>query len=292
MTRLTVIGVPYAAGRFEEGMGLGPTRYLEAGADVVLAEAGHDVEVLTLRPDLRDAVTELEATVIIDAELASAVSTALAAGRFPLVLAGNCNSCLGTLAGLQGGERPEAPATGIVWFDAHGDLNTLETSPGGFFDGMGLAIATGRTYPEIRRGAGLESAIAESCVLHLGSRDLDPSESRYLAESAMLSLSVAELQRRDRPGVLGATLGTLKARVEAVYLHIDIDVLSGDHAPGVDFPAPGGLAMDELEDTVRTVAQQVPVRAAALTAYDPDHDRDGTTLETGLRLMKLVAEVA
>jgi len=291
MVKLTIIGVPYAAGRLEEGMGLGPARYLEAGADVVLAKAGHDVEVVRLRQGLEGAATEPDAVARIDAVLASAVSEALAAGRFPLVLAGNCNSCLGTLAALQGGERPTIPAVGIVWFDAHGDLNTPETSPGGFFDGMGLAIATGRCWSEVRRGAGLASAVVESCVLHLGSRDLDPPESRYLEESAMLSLSAAELQRAGGAEALRAALGTLGARAEGVYLHIDIDVLSGDHAPGVDFPSPGGLGFDELEDAVRTVAREVPVRAAALTAYSPDRDRDETTLRSGLRLMELIAEV-
>jgi arginase len=291
MVRLTVIGVPYAAGRLEEGMGLGPTRYLEAGADVVLAEAGHDVEVVTLRPDLHDTATEPDAVVRIDAVLASAVSEALAAGRFPLVLAGNCNSCLGTLAALQAGDGSPIPSVGIVWFDAHGDLNTPETSPGGFFDGMGLAIATGRAHPEVRRRVGLGSAIPESRVLHLGSRDLDAPESRYLEESAMLSLSADELQRAGGADTLRAALGTLGTQAEGVYLHIDIDVLSGDHAPGVDFPSPGGLGFDELEGAVRAVAREIPVRAAALTAYNPDHERDETTLRSGLRLMEIIAEV-
>jgi arginase len=291
MVELTIIGVPYAAGRPEEGMGLGPTRYLEAGAEAVLAEVGHDVEVVTVRPSLRGGATEPEAVACIDAALALAVSDALAAGRFPLVLAGNCNSCLGALAALQAEDRSPIPAVGIVWFDAHGDLNTPETSPGGFFDGMGLAIATGRAHPEVRRRVGLGSAVPESRVLHLGSRDLDAPESRYLEESAMLSLSSHELQRAGGADALRAALGTLGARADGVYLHIDIDVLSGDHAPGVDFPSPGGLGFGELEDAVRTVAREIPVRAAALTAYNPDHERDETTLRSGLRLMEVIAEV-
>jgi len=288
--KLTILAVPYSAGRPGEGTGLGPTCYLKARPELMLAEAGHDVEVLTLHPELGATATEPEAVARIDAALAAAVSDALASGRFPLILAGNCNSCLGTLAGLQDRDGSAAPTTGVVWFDAHGDLNTPESSPDGFFDGMGLAIATGRAYPEIRERAGLRAAIPESWVLHLGSRDLDAPERGYLESSTMAWTTAADLQQGGMAAPLGEALRALRAQVAVVYMHIDIDVLSGAFAPGVDFPSLGGLALDELEDAVRMVAREFTVRCAALTAYDPDHEREKTTLRSGLRLMQVIAE--
>jgi arginase len=288
--KLTIIAGPYSAGKLNQGMGQGPTRYLQARPEAMLSESGHDVAVVTPRPDLAAAVTEPEAVARIDAALALAVGDALASGRFPLVLAGNCNSCLGTLAGLQGGSGAPSPATGIVWFDAHGDLNTPESSSYGFFDGMGLAIATGRAYAETRQHAGLASPIPESRVLHVGSRDLDAPELAYLENSPVAWLSAGDLQRGGLTTPLAEALRALRAQVEAVYLHIDIDVLSGAFAPGVDFPSPGGLTLDELEGAVQMVGRKFTVRAAALTAYDPDHEREKTTLHSGLRLMQVIAE--
>ena len=290
--KLTIIAVPYSGGKLSQGMGQGPTHYLQARPEAMLGESGHDVAVVTPRPDLATVATEPEAVARIDAALALAVGDALASGRFPLVLAGNCNSCLGTLAGLQDGSGAPPPATGIAWFDAHGDLNTPESSPDGFFDGMGLAIATGRAYAETRKHAGLASPVPESRVLHIGSRDLDAPELAYLDNSPMAWLSAGDLHRGGLTSPLAEALRALRAQVEAVYLHIDIDVLSGAFAPGVDFPSPGGLTLDELEAAVRMVGREFTVRAAALTAYDPDHESDKTTLRSGLRLMQVIAEAA
>lgn len=286
---LTIISVPYAAGRLEEGMGKGPSRYLAAGADERLRKLGHDVDVASVHAPVDDAQDEPEAAARIAAALAAAVAQASDSGRFPLVLAGNCNSCLGTLAGLRVASTGAATELGIVWFDAHGDLNTPETTPSGFFDGMGLAIATGRCLPELREKAALLRPVSEAAVLHLGSRDLDPPELDCLERAPMLSLSAAQMQEGPPGEALVAALSTLRARVADVYLHVDIDVLAGEFAPGVDFPSPGGLTRAELEDAIRHVAGRFTIRAAALTAYDPDHERDDLTLRSGLRLMEVIA---
>jgi arginase len=135
---LTIISVPYAGGRLEEGKGKGPSRHLAARPDGRLTELGHNVDLVTVHPRLEDAHDEPEAATRIAAVLGAAVSQAARSQRFPLVLAGNCNSCLGTLAGPQLERGDAGPGEGIVWFDTHGDLNTPESSPGGFFDGMGL----------------------------------------------------------------------------------------------------------------------------------------------------------
>lgn len=286
---LSIIAVPYSAGKLNEGMGLGPTRYLQARLDAMLSLLGHDVTVVTPHPDFDAVVTEPEAVARIDAALADAVSDALAADRFPLVLAGNCNSCLGTLAGLQRRLSPSASPAGIIWFDAHGDFNTPESSSDGFFDGMGLAIATGRACSETRERAGLATAIPESRVLHIGSRALDASERASIGSSPMACLPAADLQRGTPEASLAKALHTLSTQVQTVYLHIDIDVLSEAFAPGVDFPSPGGLTMPELETCVRMVAQQFAVRAAALTAYNPEHERGDETLRSGLHLAHVIA---
>ena len=156
-----------------------------------------------------------------------------------------------------------------MWFDAHGDFNTPETSPGGFVDGMPLAMATGRCYPQVWQRLGEEpAAVPEAHVLHVGSRDFDPGEQQSLADSGVEVVSGEDIVRRGVRAALVPALDTLRGHVEAVYLHIDIDVLDPAAAPAVDFPSTGGLTVPELEEAIWLVAGHLSVRAAALTAYD------------------------
>jgi arginase len=190
--------------------------------------------------------------------------------------------------------RRSGPRLGIVWFDAHGDLNTADTSPGGFFDGMGLAMATGRTYADVVAAIGL-GPVAASRVLHVGARDLDPAEVEYLQGAAMWWVPASALQADPpRPhgtgGALSTALAHLREATRQVYLHVDIDVLTAAAAPGVDFPAPGGLTLGELEIALRRIVADLPVGAAALTAYDPHRDRAEATLGSGLRLIGIIVD--
>src|SRR3990170_107753 len=137
--RVRLIEVPYHMGMEGVGMGGGPTRLLEDGAARPVREAGATVRVTRVRLGRRPTDT-LSALADVNARLARQVAAAVRDGTFPLVLAGNCNSCLGTIAGL-------FPArVGLVWLDAHGDFHTPETSRTGFLDGMPLAIAAGHCH--------------------------------------------------------------------------------------------------------------------------------------------------
>jgi len=137
--RITVLSVPYDLGREGEGVALGPGRYLDGGLVAALCERGHQASVVAVeRPE--PFTDELSAVVGIARVLAGEARRAVASGSFPLVAGGNCNVALGMTAGL-------GPAdTAVVWFDAHGDYNTPQTTPSGFLDGMPLAMATGRAH--------------------------------------------------------------------------------------------------------------------------------------------------
>ncbi len=266
-------------------MGAGPQRYLAAGADRTLRGRGHDVDVRGVRRR-GQAGDDVEAVLDINAELAREVRAVLDEDRFPLLAGGNCNVALGILAALG------TQATGIVWLDAHGDFNTPETSPGGFVDGMPLAMATGRCYPQVWQRLGAKPApVPEAHVLHVGGRDLDPGEEQTLTDSGVEVVTGADIGRRGVKAALVPALDTLRGHVDAVYLHIDVDVLDPAAAPAVDFPSAGGLTVPELEEAIWLVAGHFSVRAAALTAYDPERDDpDGRTLQTSLHLLTVLAD--
>lgn len=155
-------------------------------------------------------------------QVASAVADTVHHGRCPVVLSGDCTTALGTVAGLQhAGMDP-----GIVWFDAHGDVQTLETTASGYLGGLPLRLLVGYRPELIATELGLRP-IAEQRVVLAGSRDLDPPEVAYLDRALIGRAQVPELDAAALPD------GPL-------YVHLDLDVIDPGAVPGLRYPAPGG----------------------------------------------------
>jgi len=192
--KISLIQVPFDFG-FEEdrtGVGLGPVRLLEAGLAKNLSTQGSEVKVLDISQSMDIDSREANAVVRVNAALAKNVAREVADGAVPVVLAGGCSTCLGVLAGL------DIADLGVIWFDAHADFNTPETTPSGFFDGMPLAIVAGRCYEELRKGIDLMHPIADQRILLLGVRDLDPGEQDNLEASKISVLDRDALKDRNR----------------------------------------------------------------------------------------------
>ncbi|MDZ7290952.1 MAG: arginase family protein [candidate division KSB1 bacterium] len=281
---VSLLLVPYFLAHAREGMGKGPEKFLTAGASKELERLGHSVGVITIRRDAEEN-DELAAVVEVNAKLAAQVRSATEKGSFPLVLAGTCNSCLGTLAGL--GERN----IGVVWFDAHGDFNTPATSPSGFLDGMALAMAAGLCHDELAQSIGLITPVPLSQILHLGGRDFDSLEREALQHSKVQVITALEMQQAGGAAAVAPALEKLREHVHDIYLHVDIDVLNSEQYPANEFPAPGGLALEELIRMVRLTGENFSVCAAALTAYNPQFDPEGKTLRAGLQVLRTIGEL-
>src|SRR5205814_1190501 len=129
----------------------------------------------------------------------------------------DCNSCLGTLSGLKSSN------IGVVWFDAHGDLNTPETSPSGFFDGMSISVALGDCHPQVWSRLGNTARIPPANVLLVGTRDLDPKERPRIENLPVAMAEAASIRKLGVPAELGPKLDALAERISEVYLHFDID---------------------------------------------------------------------
>ncbi|HEX9438513.1 MAG TPA: arginase family protein, partial [Roseiflexaceae bacterium] len=167
--------------------------------------------------------------------------------------------------------------------DAHGDFNTPEISLSGYLGGMPLACAVGRGLDDLRARSKLAAPVDERNVALIGARDLDPLEERALAASSVMLVranafdgDTADLDRAIH------NLGELSQ----VYLHVDIDVLDPVEAPGVNFPAAGGLRVAQLQEAVRKVVALGNIRAFALTAVDPEKDIDGRTVSAALDVIE------
>lgn len=278
---ICVIQVPYTMGDERPGSSKGPERLVQAGTAKLIASKGLKVsmEGVDRGEPFRDSGN---ASLIVCKRLAPIVSRAIAAQQFPLLLAGGCDVSKGILSGF------EHSQCGVVWFDAHGDFNTPETTTTGYFDGMSLAIVTGRCYRDYWEQIGNSAPISESLVLMLGVRDLDPAEGERLERSAV---QVVRWQEGKPQADVQAALETLATRVPEVYLHIDMDSLDSQVAPGVTFDAvPGGLSLMDMEEGILGVFARFRVRAATLSVFNPDRDQDDKTLKAGLRIIEVLAE--
>jgi arginase len=281
--RLRLISHPFHNGLEGVDMGAGPLRLL-AGPELPeeLQAQGWVVESETVEtPDAAD--PEIVRIAEADRRLARLVRAAVAEGAFPLVLAGNCNSCLGTAAGL----RPRAAPLGVVWFDAHADFDTPERSLG-FFDGMGLAILTGNGWELLRGTIDGFAPVDERDVVLAGVRDLEEHQRPQLEAS---ELQVVPGRTAAGPAYAAALEG-LRRRVPRVYLHVDLDVLDPSEGRANRFAAEGGLTVRELERAIELAFERLQVAAAAITAYDPALDADGRMAQAAADVIKTIGREA
>jgi arginase len=210
--------------------------------------------------------------------LAEHVRQAVNQAAFPLVLAGNCNSCLGTTAGV-GTEN-----LAVVRFDAHADFDDPEENKSGFFDVMGLAMLSGRGWRALRRSIPGHAPIPEGNVIVAAVRDLEPYQRRRLERSDVVTLpGTIDLDRFED------AVSDLSRRVDRAYLHVDLDSIDIEDARANKYAAPGGPNLGQLEACVRLVTQRLDVAGAAITAYDPAFDDDGRSLIAARRISREIA---
>ncbi|HEX2722544.1 MAG TPA: arginase family protein [Gemmatimonadaceae bacterium] len=273
LSRVDVIVVPYDSGHRGRRMGAGPGRLLDAGLLEVLRKTCDVVEAnwVGLPDDFFPA--EPQAAFELQRRVAGAVRRASERGAFPLVLSGNCNTAIGTIAGV--GES----TLGVMWFDAHGDFNTPDTTRSGFFDGMALAAATGRCWKEALSTIPSFHPVDDARIVHLGARDFDIEESRLLSSTRIEVMPAA----RVREGIAG-TMALRRAHTRDIYLHLDMDVLDSGEGKANGYAKPGGLAAREIAHAIVEIGAAFRVRAAAITAYEPIYDPGGevATIAVGL----------
>jgi len=279
--QVRIIQSAYDTAHYNRRMGRGPGSFLKCGLAARLAGQGHEISVVEVDPK-PEFPAELATGFAVMSAISEEVRGAQAEGAFPLVLAGNCNSAVGTVSGM-------APRrTGVLWFDAHADFNTPETSGSGFLDGMGLSILAGHCWRPLAEQIPGYAPVPEENILLLGARDVDPLEKRRLSSSQITWLPDGILKGDPAASGLNDALDSLAERVDAVYLHVDLDVHDPLLAPANQFRPPGGLSPDRLREIIAIATERLPVAAAYFGAYDPEVDPEGKTRQSGMCLMETV----
>ena len=234
--------------------------------------------------------TEIGTAFELHRAVAAEVAAARCGGALPLVLSGNCNSSLGTVAGLQAAAAaaPGGPV-GVVWLDGHGDCSTPETFTGDFLDSMGLSTLTGRCWQALAATVPGFRPVPDERVLLVGGHGMDEGSRRVLAASRIERLPVDEMRARGVEAALAPALDALAlAGVRRVYLHLDVDVLDAAFAPANGFAPEGGLLPEQVLATVEATAGRFPIAAAAVASFDPAYDREDRVLDLALRFLDRV----
>jgi arginase len=227
-----------------------------------------EAEWVINNPTLPDGAV-LERMGILYEPLAILVQTAIAQDERPVSIAGDCCTSLGVLRGLQ---RAGLDPT-LIWFDAHGDFNTWETTPSGFLGGMPLAMLVGRGEQSIVERLDLDILPEDRVILSDG-RDLDPGEREALADSGVLHLpDVMEFLKADLPP------GHL-------WVHFDTDVIDAESAPGMNYPVSGGPSISQLKKVFSCIARTGRLAAVSLSSWNPELDEDGRSRAASLELLR------
>ena len=285
--RVAIIGAALDLGAGRRGVDMGPSAIRYAGLDDRLAGLGYDIADWG---NVETAVAEATAsgdpharflTEIKEAceRVAGYVARAVRERRIPVVLGGDHSVALGTLGGLASALGPG----GVLWFDAHGDLNTPETSPSGNVHGMPLAAALGRARDAFASDAWPLPALDPERVMLVGVRSLDEGERAFVRESGMGVYTMTELDRRGVEAVVREAL----ERVEgAAFVHVslDMDVVEPEVAPGVGTPVRGGLSYREAHLAMELVAESNLLDSLEIVEVNPILDRENATGQLAVEL--------
>jgi arginase len=286
-TSIATIGAALDLGSGRRGVDMGPSAIRYAGLDARLAGLGYDIDDWG---NVETAVAEATATGNPSARflaeiketcerVARLVERSVLEGRVPVVLGGDHSVALGTVGGLASAHGLGA----VLWLDAHGDLNTPETSPSGNVHGMPLAAALGRAGEEFASEAWPLPALDPERVMLVGVRSLDEGERSYIREAGLGVYTMTELDRR---GVEAAVREALERVRGAPFVHVslDMDVVDPEVAPGVGTPVRGGLSYREAHLALELVAESGLMTSLEIVEVNPILDRENATGELAVEL--------
>ncbi len=286
---ITIIGVPMDLGAGRRGVDMGPSAIRYANLKERLEISGYDVIDLgnlnVPTPETHKIESEkaryLKEVLMVNKELADTVSNIINEGRFPLVLGGDHSIAIGTIAGLANHKKN----LGVLWFDAHGDLNTPETTPSGNIHGMPLAVSLGYGDSNLVNIMGFVPKIKKENVVVIGARDLDKGERQLIKDMDIKVFTMHEIDRLGMANVLDEAIEYLKKITDGIHLSLDLDGLEPNDAPGVGTPVTGGITYREGHLAMEMLAEADMLISAELVEVNPILDNRNKTAEVAVGLI-------
>ncbi len=218
--------------------------------------------------------------------LADEVSASLETGAIAIALGGDHSLAVGSIAGAARYYRDKKKSFGLIWFDAHGDINTPETSPSGNVHGMGLAVSLGRGDKRLVDLLGFSPKLDPSKTVLVGIRDLDPGERKIIAEVGIKAFTMSDIDRHGMENVMERALQIAGKDVAGLHVSLDIDVLDPDVAPGVSTPAVGGVNFREMRLALEMLYISKLVRSIDVVELNPALDDRSKSAHVTVELLE------
>lgn len=290
--KISIVGAPMDLGQLRRGVDMGLSAIRYAGVVERLESLGYQVNDLgdieigrdRLTTDPLTGLRNLEAVVQASTKIADKVDKIMKEGSFPLVLGGDHSIAIGTLAGIS----KYFKRLGVIWFDAHGDLNTPETSPSGNIHGMSLAVSLGLGETTLTQIGGYCPKIQPENIVIIGARSLDEGEKRLIKEKGIKVYTMHEIDRLGIPKVIEETIAYFKDRTDGVHLSLDLDGLDPLYAPGVGTPVEGGLNYRESHLAMEMFFESEMITSAEFVEVNPILDEKN---KTGILAVGLMASL-
>jgi arginase len=269
---IAIIGAPLDLGAGRRGVDMGPSAVRVASLNARLAELGYEVEDLgnvpviqrESQPQVHSQAKYLPQIVETCTLVAEMVDDALGAGKLPLVLGGDHSIAVGTVSGASRYFHRRGEKLGLIWIDAHTDMNTPESSPSGNVHGMPLACCIGQGPPELTNMFGYSPKVDAANVALVGIRSVDVTERDIVQRSGVHAFTMRDIDERGMRSVFEEAIRIAGDGTAGIHVSLDMDAVDPREAPGVGTPVDGGityreahLAMEMLGDTGRVTSMEV-----------------------------------
>lgn len=294
MKPLTIIGVPLDLGSGRRGVDMGPSAVRVADLNRKLAALGYPLadagdvpvsipETLHYGSGRSKFLKEILQTC---EQLARLVEETLVKEHLPIVLGGDHSIAIGTLAGVARHFQRQQQAIGLIWFDAHADFNTPESSPSGNVHGMPLAASVGVGPPELAAFGDICPKVKPQNAVLVGVRDIDTQEKELLASSAVRVFTMRDIDERGMRSVVEEAIRIATQHTAGVAVSWDMDFLDPAFAPGVGTPVKGGASYRESHLAMEMIADTNKLVSLELVEVNPVLDHMNTTANLGVELIQ------
>src|ERR1700678_1574720 len=291
--KIRIIGVPMDLGASRRGVDMGPSALRVAGLQARLRQLGRHVEdignVSVPQPEEQPygekRARYLDEIASACKGLADAVKKSLDEDFTPLVLGGDHSVAVGTTAGTAAHFHKKSKRIGVIWLDAHGDMNTPDSSPSGNVHGMPLASITGYGPPELVDLVGYHPTIEPRNVCLVGVRDLDSKERRLIKESGEHVFTMRDIDERGLREVMSEAIRFASDDTDGIAVSLDLDFVDPEDAPGVGTPVRGGVTYREAHLAMEMIADSKLMVSLEVVEINPVIDLHNKTALLGVEMV-------
>jgi arginase len=292
-SQIAIVGAPLDLGAGRRGVDMGPSALRLAGLNAKLSSLGYEVEDLgnvavaqqESTPTGAENAKYLPQIAKTCAKLASMVESVVTAEKFPLVLGGDHSIAVGTVSGLGHVLRQRGEKIGLIWIDAHADMNTPESSPSGNVHGMPLACCLGRGPKELTDIFDYAPKVEARNVVLIGLRDVDRSEREVLREAGVTAFTMRDIDERGLGNIMDKAIGLAADGTFGFHLSLDMDSVDPKEAPGVGTPVRGGITYREAHLAMETVCDSNGMLSMEVVEVNPVLDDANRTALLGVELV-------